>query len=105
MIKILFKEDEANHLPKQTNKEWYFCIDLNVFSLKDALADDTGGYEQYGNRSNYFRIEENINGLNISSFGKKKSKGLTQSTLANYGTQKKFYTFLFIASLNEIQFD
>ena len=94
VINILFEEDAVNHLPKQTDKESYFCIDLNVFSLKDALADDTGGYEQYGNRSKYFRIEENINGLNISPFGKKKSKSLTQSTLANYGAQKKFYTSL-----------
>ena len=77
---------------------------MNI-SLNDALTDEKEGFKRYGNRSEYFRIKENINCLNISPFGKKKSKGLTQSTCKLWNSKKSFILFFPIASLNEIQFD
>lgn len=56
-------------MPKSITNDSEFLIDLNLFKLETALADDNGSYSSYGNKTGYYEIqteEENSNFINVN---------------------------------------
>ena len=83
-IKYALDSELVKSLPKSVHETSIFAVDLNVFNLKDLLADDNGAYQEYGNKRKYYKF---TNSFDIMSC---KSKPLIVDQNV-YLVQKRFY--------------
>ena len=55
-IKYSLDSEPVKSLPKSVIETSIFAVDLNVFNLKDLLADVNSAYQEYGDKGNYHRF-------------------------------------------------
>ncbi|CAF1078926.1 unnamed protein product [Brachionus calyciflorus] len=83
-----FSQESVKCLPKSIRKNCIFCVDLNMFSIGDTLADNNGAYRQYGNVTKFYEIVFEKNNLNVRTI---KPYYLDKTNFNIYRVTKTFY--------------